>query len=124
MIPQQILDKIKSLTRDEDLGQDLIIYYLEGNPPEKFKEYLASRQIEEKQYELMKDDELSYITDNCTEIETKILTLLMLGYSNEQMLEIEGISEIRLEQLLLNLKKNNYINNMINRWKMRYGTKN
>ncbi len=108
---------INCLTNNEDLRQDLWVYYLSGNPVEALPSYLQKIsvdysediQIKYNLWHMMNSDMserfpefLNYFSD----FEQSMICRLMLGLSISQISEYEGISEVRIRQTVSNLRYN------------------
>ncbi len=98
-----VAERINRLTSDEDLRQELWVYYLEGNPPDTFAQHLELLQkrlshqeaIDQVAYNLMQQpfsNKLSEVLMNFTSVERSVIFMLLLGYNAEDMHQVNGMS--------------------------------
>ena len=109
---------INSLSNDEDVRQDLWVYYLSGSAPESLETYLGRIKAEySEDKELQKalwqliyhppSEKLSDIIEsNFTDYERTVICCLMLGLDVGKISEIKGISEVRIRQSIATIRYN------------------
>jgi hypothetical protein len=119
---------INCLTNDEDLRQDLWVYYLSGSPVENLnsrlesikKEYSDHLELQKTIWQLINQplplDLSNKIKSNFTEYERSIIICLMLGLEVEKISNIKGISQVRIRQSIATIRYNSV-------WEEIYGTK-
>lgn len=123
----QVSNLINCLTNDEDLRQELWVYYLNGNPIESFPDYLNKLQLQyADDFKLKKaihqiiqnplSDNVLEFLDNFTDFERSIICLSMLDLTIERISAIKGISEVRIRQTIANIRYNSI-------WEKYYGIK-
>lgn len=114
---EQVSNLINCLTNDEDLQQELWLYYLEGNTVESFSAHLQELKVEFlDDYKLKKaiwhlvqnpiSDDLSTVLENFSDFECSIVCCLMLGMPISQISAIKGISEVRIRQTISSIRYN------------------
>ena len=114
---------INSLTKDEDRRQDLWVHYLSGNQVSSFSAYMvALDDKDDLQIKLTKllcdppSNRFHQLLTHFSEVERSIVCLLALGLSIQQISRYKDISEIRIYQVIFNIRQNRC-------WKELYGTK-
>ena len=118
-----VAERINRLTSDEDLRQELWVYYLEGNSPDTFAQHLEHLQkklthqeaIDQVAHDLMQQpfsNKLSEVLMNFTPVERSVIFMLLLGYNAEDIHHINGMSRARTRQMILNIKSNTNWNRM------------
>ena len=126
----EVSNLINCLTHDEDLRQDLWVYYLSGNSVDTFSFYLRKllitrediaiqQQICNSVWLILQDPtamEFSSFLDNFSNFERSVMCLLAIGLTVEQIAEYKGISPIRIRQTLYTIRYNSM-------WNSYYGTK-
>ena len=116
-----IAERINRLTSDEDLRQELWVYYLEGNSPDTFVqhlEYLKSKASQQEQVDRFANDliqqpfsrRLSDILTHFTQVERSVIFMLLLGYNAEDMSNVNSMSKARTRQMIQNIKSNTHWN--------------
>lgn len=115
---EQVSCLINSLTNDEDMRQDLWVYYLSGKPVESFEarlerlkvEYSVPFELQKLLWQLIKNpisEKLSEsLQNNFTDYERSIICFLMLGLEVDQISKIKGISEVRIRQSIATIRYN------------------
>ena len=108
MYQNKIMELISSLTRNEDVQQDLWVIYLSdssSNLKESLKKIYNRNRIDQKiQRELWRiavtspSDYMVTFLDNFSEFEQSIMILLMLGLSLEEVAIHKDMSFIRVQQ--------------------------
>lgn len=113
---------INSLTKDEDVRQNLWVYYLTGTASESLearlsnlkKEHINDSFLQKTIWNLIQNPpsiELSNLIDNnFTYFESSIICCLMLGLSVSEISDIKGISEVRIRQSIAVIRYNNIWN--------------
>jgi len=115
--PISIAERINCLTSDEDLRQELWVYYLEGNSPDTFEHHLArlKKQIPEQEAidKVVHDiihkpfsKKLSNILDYFTDVERSVIFMLLLGYTVDNISGINNMCQVRTRQMIQNIKNN------------------
>lgn len=108
---------INCLTNNEDLRQDLWIYYLSGNSTDTLVSHLQKISVDHFEDVNIKhnvwqilnsplSEKFPEFLNNFTEFERSIICLLMLGLSIQQISSHEGISEVRIKQTVSNIRYN------------------
>jgi len=108
---------INSLTKDEDLRQELWVHYLDTNSVDSLSNHLQKLSLESKEIENFKanawylmnkyhSQQLSDIIETFTEFEKSVVCLVMLGFDINKIAKIKGISEVRIRQTMLNIRYN------------------
>ena len=125
---EQISCLINDLTNDQDMRQDLWVYYLEDKPIESFEsklvrlkvQYSEDLELQEAIWHLVKNppshELTNFINDNFTDFERSIMCCLMLGLNASKISELKGISEVRIRQSIATIRYNSI-------WKENYGFK-
>ena len=112
-----VTKKINLLTNDEDLRQELWLYYLEGNPFDTLSEHfnVLKRRIPEQKsidriaYDLIKSplsDNTAKTLQYLTELEKSIILMLLLDRDLSDISKEKNISEIKVQQMVNNIKRN------------------
>ena len=106
-----ILQLINQLTQDEDFRQDLWVTYLSGTPLERLPHSLLCinihDSIENNKYAIQRlicNPPTQEFIDYLTETERLVVCLLMLGYSLGTIGIYSGMSEVRINQILVALR--------------------
>lgn len=118
---------INCLTNDDDLRQELWVYYLDGNPVESFASHLDKLaatfaddiMVRRSLWKLLKDppkEEFQEFLENFTDFERSLIIVLMLGLTVEKISAYKGISEVRIRQAITSLRYNKC-------WEVYYGIK-
>lgn len=103
------------LTADEDLRQDLWVYYLSGNSPATFSQHLEKIKLQNNSHsslqKILQDlqlnppsPELMTLISHFSELEQHVMCLLMLGMSAQEISRYNGISVIRIMQVISAIK--------------------
>ena len=112
-----VAERINYLTSDEDLRQELWVYYLEGNSPDTFEQYLAQlkrRFSEQEAIDQVSQDiiqqpfsrKLSDVLDHFTSVERSVVFMLLLGYTADDISGINNMCRVRARQMIQNIKSN------------------
>ena len=112
-----IAERINRLTSDDDLRQELWVYYLEGNSPDTFVQHLkylkskASQQekIDRFAHDLIKQPfskRLSEVLTHFTSVEQSVIFMLLLKYNADDMSNVNNMSRARTRQMIQNIKSN------------------
>lgn len=118
---------INCLTNDDDLRQELWVYYLDGNPVESFNSHLEKMAatfedditVRRSLWKLLKDppnEQFQNFLENFTDFERSIIIVLMLGLTIEKISSYKGISEVRIRQAIASIRYNKC-------WEVYYGIK-
>jgi hypothetical protein len=118
-----VLQLINQLTKNEDERQDLWIAYLTGTPSESLHKVLPTLELSQQIQDQFKPQIHQLISsplpqefiDYLTETERVVVCLLMLGCSLGTISKYNGISEVRIRQIMVSLKESNA-------WDKLYGT--
>lgn len=114
----QVSSIISCLTNDDDLRQELWVYYLSGNPVELFSEHLRKLKMQYSQDIELRDiiwnmirnpidyGPISEVLDNFSDLEKHFIHMMMLGLTAQQIATIKGISEVRVRQLISTIRYN------------------
>lgn len=113
----KVSSQITHLTNDEDLQQDLWVYYLNGNPVDSFASYLEKlsaeknieRELQARLWYVFKNppsDKFLKLLSQLSEFEQSVACLLALGLTVDQLSKYKGISEIRIRQVISVMKDN------------------
>lgn len=108
---------INCLTNDDDLQQELWLFYLTGNPVESFVTHLEKMAVifeddavvRESLWKLLTDppnEEFQEFLQNFTDFERSLIIVLMLGLSVEKISSYKGISEVRIRQAISAIRYN------------------
>lgn len=108
---------INCLTENEDIRQDLWVYYLSGNSidtlPSQLDKilicYSDDVQIKHAIWNIIQNpasDGLTALLDQFSDFERSILCCLMLGFNFEQISKHRGISVVRIKQTVSNIRYN------------------
>ena len=113
---EQVNNLINCLTSNDDLRQELWVYYLEGNPVESFSSHLKKIQIEysddkvvqENLWQLMQTTSNSFfdILNNFTDFEQSVVIFLVIGMNIEKISQYLGISQVRIKQVIASIRYN------------------
>lgn len=106
---------INSLTADEDLRQELWIHYLEGNTSHSLKSRLdsmlakdlAESRLKEVIWDTIKNPptvDFAEFLSSFSPLEQEVLCMLGLGYNISEISRYNGIDQVRLHQLIGNLR--------------------
>lgn len=117
---------INSLTEDKDLRQELWVNYLEGASLSDLSDQKIKIEQEEQKYQQMKSafqhiidnppsDFFHEILSNFTSVEQEVLCMLALGCEINEISQYNSISEVRLRQMVVNIRNSNI-------WEEIYGT--
>lgn len=112
---------INCLTNDEDLRQDLWVYYLSGNPVESLSDHLEKlvadrltilnqEHIKAMMWKLLRDpvsERFLLFLNNFSDFEKSLMCLLALGCTVQEIATYKGISEMRIKQALHVIRYNN-----------------
>lgn len=118
---------INCLTNDDDLQQELWLYYLDGNPVESFATHLEKisvifeddTTVRKNLWDLLSNppnEEFQEFLENFTDFERSIIIVLMLGLTVEKIAIYKGISQVRIRQAIAAIRYNNA-------WEVHYGIK-
>lgn len=126
--PESISKLINSLTKDEDIRQDLWVHYLNGTPIEQLNthlvkikaEYSEDLELQKSIWDLInnppREELYNLIQNSFTDYERSIICCLMLGLTSSKISEIKGISQVRIRQTIATIRYNQC-------WEEFYGTK-
>lgn len=125
--PAEVNLLINSLTDNEDLRQDLWVFYLSGNSPEAISEHLAKISIEYEDHDNVRQnlwsilknppsDGLTSTLETFTDYERSIIFLMLVGCTVDQISQHKGINQVRVRQVLASIRYNSC-------WDKLYGTK-
>lgn len=120
-----ISNLINRLTNDEDHRQQLWVYYLNGNSPSTFVDYLerlikysvSETSLQARIYTVVSDtpsDRFYDLLSRLSPLEQSIVSLLALGLSIGEISAYKGISIIRIRQVISVIRDNSC-------WKELYG---
>jgi len=118
---------INCLTNDDDLRQELWVYYLDGNPVESFASHLEKMAVtfeddavvRRSLWELLKNPpnaEFQDFLEDFTDFERSLIIVLMLGLTVEKISQYKGISQVRIRQAIAAIRYNKA-------WEVHYGFK-
>ena len=118
---------IETLTADNDIRQQLWLEYLEGTPLSELSDTKIKIIQEDEQYQKLKEVKQSLlenppsdffykILSSFTPIEQEVMCMLVLGYEIKEISQYNSISEVRLHQMMGNIRNSNI-------WKELYGSK-
>ena len=118
---------INCLTNNDDLRQELWVYYLDGNPVESFANHLEKMAatleedaiVRDSLWNLLKNPpniEFQSFLENFTDFERSLIIVLMLGLTVERISEHKGISQVRIRQAITAIRYNSS-------WSTYYGFK-
>lgn len=116
---------INKLTNDEDHRQQLWLYYVSGGSTDNFESKLDQITREQKLHskfceavaQIYSDpipEKLVLFVSNFSDFERSIIFLLMLGFTVTEVSEYKGISEVRIKQSIVAIKKHTI-------WEKTYG---
>lgn len=105
---------IESLTKDEDLRQDLWLQHISGNQVDISLSQLSidddqDPMLRQAMWRLIKQppsDNLMKVLENLSDFERKIVFMLMLGISTEKIAKYRGTSEVRIKQAISAIRYN------------------
>ena len=103
---------INQLTSDEDKRQDLWVAFLSGVPQDSLPTYLPAQRAHENIEDSFKQEINQLLhspppqafIDYLTETERVIVCLLMIGCDLGTISKYNGISEVRIRQIMVALK--------------------
>jgi hypothetical protein len=112
-----VSSQINRLTNDDDLRQELWVFYLEGHPPESFASHLEKlsiesdieREVQARLWYVLKNpptDKFCQLLSQLSEVERSVACLLALGLTVSQLSKYKGISEIRIRQVISVMRDN------------------
>ena len=109
---EQALLTINQLTSDEDKRQDLWVAYLSGIPHESLPAQLPALEVsntiedtfKSELQQLLSNPPPQAFIDYLTETERVIVCLLMIGCDLGTISRYNGISEVRIRQVVVALK--------------------
>jgi hypothetical protein len=115
---QAIHRLINRLTPDEDLRQELWVYYLEGIQPRDLSDRLQlihSQHIVENDFRdslqtfinIPPNTGLSNFLDHFSDPERQILFLLALGCSLGEIIKYNGTNVVRIHQMMVSIQNSN-----------------
>ena len=118
---------IDMMTNDEDHKQELWLNYLEGKPLSSLEKILEQIKNDEKRFEQLKEviwsiinnppsKNLPKLLERFTPFEQQVMLMLALGCDISQISEYNGVSKVRLCQLLGNIR-------LSKEWESLYGPK-
>ena len=118
---------IETLTADNDIRQQLWLEYLEGTPLSELSDTKNKMIQEDEQYQKLKEVKQSLlenppsdffykILSSFTPFEQEVMCMLVLGYEIKEISQYNSISEVRLHQMMGNIRNSNI-------WKKMYGSK-
>ena len=118
---------INCLTNNDDLRQELWVYYLDGNPVESFANHLEKMSValeddtivRESLWKLLKNPpnaEFQSFLEHFTDFERSLIIVLMLGLTVERISEHKSISQVRIRQAITAIRYNQA-------WEVYYGIK-
>lgn len=118
---------INRMTNDEDHKQELWLRYLEGEPLSSLENILSQIKEDQEQQEALKSaiwsvmknppsEKFEQILSRFTQFERKVMLSLALGCSTSQISRYNGISEVRVCQLISNIRRSK-------EWENFYGSK-
>lgn len=128
---ESVSNLINCLSNDEDVKQDLWVYYLSGTPVEsldarlkriktEYTEYTEDLELQKSIWDLIQNppsEELSNLIEtNFTDYERSVICCLMLGLDAGDISNIKGISQVRIRQSIATIRYNRC-------WEEIYGTK-
>ena len=107
---------IENLTNDEDQRQQLWLHYVSGGSIDTFEQKLEQITREQELHEKLQlaiaeiyqrplSPTFVDFLDNFSDFERSIMFLLLLGLSVEEVSKYKGISEVRIKQSLVAIKK-------------------
>jgi DNA-binding NarL/FixJ family response regulator len=113
----KVSSQITHLTNDEDLQQDLWVYYLSGHSPDALATYLEKlnaektieQEIQARLWYVFKNppsDKFIKLLTQLSEVEQSVACLLALGLTVDQLSKYKGISEIRIRQVISVMRDN------------------
>jgi hypothetical protein len=110
-----VLQLINQLTHNEDERQDLWVAYLAGTPSDRLHNILpslgVSQNIQDKFkseiHDLLSSPLPQEFIDYLTETERVVVCLLMLGCDLGTISKYNGISEVRIRQIMVSLAQSN-----------------
>ncbi len=117
---------INQLTKDEDLRQELWAIHLEGTPLCELASKLEKLNKVNERVEMMKhaiwsvfqsppSDKFQAILEKFSALEQEVLCMLALGCDISSISEYNGISQVRIHQMIGNIRKSK-------EWEDVYGT--
>lgn len=124
-VSTSIAKRINQLTSDEDLRQELWVYYLDGNSPDTFAQHLHTLThktlelavINQFEHDLMTQPfspEILDVLDNFTTIERSVIIMLILDCKMQDISDVHKMSEIHIAQMIYNIKRNTHWNKVRN----------
>lgn len=114
----EVSNLINCLSNDEDVRQELWVYYLSDKPVESLEarlvrikaEHDEDQELQKAIWQLVNDppsEELStLIQNNFTEYEKSVICCLLLGLDSGKISTIKGISQVRIKQSLHTIRYN------------------
>jgi hypothetical protein len=112
-----LIQVINNLTSDEDLQQELWVYYLSGNSQDSLPTHLEDlikrakepEELKQVVYHLMiapANQHLSDLIASFSPLEQSVICLLVIGYDIASIAHYKGITEVRIRHLISVIKAN------------------